>query len=184
VLPEEHVVDAGEEAIDTTPPGAPALGEAAVIRRPAASSQSGCQQGASSCDGSGSIGVAIEASDDDRTPAAEMGYVIELAGGRLPGNLSLPDGPVRADAEGLIWFVFSDRDQDIDVTLSVRAMDLGGNLGEPATVRIRHGGSGGCSAGAPAGPATLGLVILAVAAALRRRRVSSLARIERNHVEI
>lgn len=170
VLPEEHVVDAGEEAIDTTPPGAPVLGEVMVIRRPAQSSQYGCNQSASSCDGSGSIGLSIDASTDDRTPAAEMGYVIDVAAGRLPGNLSLPEVPVRADADGMVWFVFSDRDQDIDVTLSVQAMDLGGNLGEAATVRIRHGGSSGCSAGDHAGSATLALVIVALAVALRRRR--------------
>lgn len=163
---EEHTVDADEEAVDTTPPQAPVLGEVVINRSPEGG---GCMS-ATSCDGSGWLGFDITASADDRTPQAQMGYVIELADGELPGNMNLPAGPVRADAGGHIGFPFSDRDQDIDFTLSVRAMDLGGNLGEPVMVQVRDSGSSGCSAGGRSGPVTLILVMLALAAALRRRR--------------
>jgi uncharacterized protein (TIGR03382 family) len=160
----EHVVDADEEAVDTTPPEVPVL-EVMYSREPAGD---GCFS-ASSCQGSGSVGLGIEMAVDDRTSLGEMGYVIELAGGELPSGMRLPASPVRADY-GVIWLHFSDHDQDIDFTLSVRAMDLAGNLGEPVLVEASDGGSSGCSTGARSGPATLILVILALAVAVRRRR--------------
>ncbi len=66
--------------------------------------------------------------------------------------------------------VFYERDQNIDFELSVRAMDLGGNLSEPVLVQISDSNSSGCSAGARSGPVTLILVILALVAAQCRRR--------------
>jgi uncharacterized protein (TIGR03382 family) len=164
----EHVVDANEEAVDTTPPKLPVLGDVMVHRRPA---QNGCASSTSSCDGSGSIGIYIDAAMDDRTAEAEMGYVFELAGGELPDNMSLPPRPVRAELGGM-WLHFSDRDQPIDFTLEVRTMDLGGNLSEPVLVRVSDGGDAdGCSAGTRSGPVTMILVLLALVAALRRQNV-------------
>lgn len=179
-LQPEHVIDPGEEAADTTPPGTPVLGTPEFFRRP---DLSRCND-PSSCAGSGTIGVALDAPADDRTPGAEMGYVFEVTGGTLPANMNLPEAPVRADTEGVIWFLFSDDDQSIDVTLSVRAMDLGGNLGAPATVRLTHPGdvgcvgggtgndAGGCSAGTRAGLGTAAMVLLALAMTLHRREAS------------
>ena len=169
ISPMEHVVDADEEAIDTTPPEVPVLGEVVIERDPAGD---GCWS-ASACQGAGSVDLSIEMSADDRTSSDEMGYVIELAGGELPRNMTLPAGPVRAYSSGdsgVISFYFSDDDQDLDFTLSVRAMDLAGNLGEPVMVEVGDGSSSGCSAGARSGSMTMILVILALAVAVRRRR--------------
>jgi hypothetical protein len=179
----EHVIDPEEETADTTPPGVPVLPEPQFSRRP---SGPACDD-SNSCTGSGSIGVIIDAPADDRTPGAEMGYVLTLATGTLPTNMTLPETPVRAEADGTIWFYFSDQDQSIDFTLSVRAMDLGGNLGTPALVRVTHAGDvgcvddgpgggpgevGGCSAGARAGLGTAAMVLLVMALVLPRRRAS------------
>lgn len=167
----EHFTSADEVAVDQTPPAVPVLGGVLMHRRPERS-QNGCSQSASSCDGTGTIGISIDAAADDRTAEADMGYLIEIVGGELPDDIHLPTEPVRADESGIIWLPFADRDQDIDVTFSVRARDLGGNLGEPAVVEVIDGSprGGGCSAGTSAGPASLALVMLALAAALRRRR--------------
>lgn len=177
--PPEHLLDPGEEAADTTPPGAPVLGAPQFSRHP---DLPRCGN-PSSCVGSGAIRIVLSAPADDRTPGAEMGYVFEVTGGTLPTNLSLPETPVRATSDGGISFLFSDDDQSIDVTLSVRAMDLGGNLGAPATVRVTHPGkvgcvggpgndAGGCSAGARAGLGAAAMVLLALAITLHRRKES------------
>lgn len=167
----EHFVDADEAAVDTTPPAAPVIGEVMFHRRPDRSER-GCRQSASSCDGTGTIGISIDMAADDRTAEADMGYVIEIAGGALPSEVYLPMEAVRADESGILWFWFGDHDQDLDFTVSVRARDLGGNLGEPVEVQVIDSSQGGdgCSAGASAGPSTLALVMLALAASLRRRR--------------
>ena len=168
----EHFVDADEVEVDTTPPAAPVIGEVLFHRRPDKSSQNGCSQSASSCDGTGTIGISIDVAADDRTAEADMGYLIEITGGEPPDDFFLPTEPVRADESGIIWFPFSDRDQDIDFTFSVQARDLGGNVGEPAVVQVSDSSpqGGGCSAGASAGSTSLALVLLALAVALRRRR--------------
>jgi uncharacterized protein (TIGR03382 family) len=167
----EHFVDADEVEVDTTPPAAPVIGEVLFHRSPDGSSQNGCSQSASSCDGTGTIGISIDVAADDRTAEADMGYLIEITSGELPDEFFLPTEPVRADESGIIWLPFSDHGQDIDFAFSVQARDLGGNLGEPAVVQVSDSGpQGGCSAGASAGPASLALVLLALAAALRRRR--------------
>lgn len=171
---EEHVTDPAEEAADITPPGAPVLGAPELSRHP---DLPRCND-PSSCAGTGTIGVVIEAPADDRTSGADMGYVIEVSGGTLPANMSLPETPVRTGSDGFVWFYFSDQDQSIDVTLSVRAVDLGGNVGAPATVRVTHPGNigcvggdpAGCSAGTRAGLGTAAMVFLAMALVLYRRR--------------
>lgn len=175
---EEHLTDPAEEAADTTPPGAPVLGAPEFSRHP---DLPRCNN-PSSCVGTGMIGIVIEAPTDDRTPAADIGYVFEVSGGTAPASMNLPETPVRADINGSVWFYFSDQDQSIDVTLSVRAVDLGGNLGAPATVRVTHPGDvgcvgddpgddeGGCTAGTRANPGTAALMFLALALVLYRRR--------------
>lgn len=171
----EHFVDNDEVAVDTTPPAAPVITEVLFHRRPDRSSQNGCNQSASSCDGTGTIGISIDMVADDRTAEADMGYVIEIAGGELPEQMALPEEAVRADESGILWLWFGDRDQAIDFTVTVRARDLGGNVGEPTTVNVIDGaqdGGSGCSAGASGGPATLAVVMLALAASLRRRRAA------------
>lgn len=168
----EHTLDAGEEMADTAPPETPAV-EVMVIRRPATSAEAGCgTQAVSSCDGTGSVGLSITAAADDRTDSEQMGYVIELVGGDQPVNLGIPATPVRIDQDGTIWFQFSDSDQDIDMTLSVRAMDLGGNLSEPTVVQVESSGASGCStsAGTRTGSTTMALIGMALLWSLRKRR--------------
>jgi uncharacterized protein (TIGR03382 family) len=166
---EQQLTDPGEQVLDTTPPEAPALGEIEIYRRPESSGASGCQGAASSCDGSGGIGIPIGAPADDRTPASGIGYVVDIVGEGI-SDAEVPGYARLVDSNGHLWIHFHDRDQDIDITVAVRARDLGGNLSEPTLIDISSGGTGGCSAGARSGTASLALVILALAVALRRRR--------------
>jgi uncharacterized protein (TIGR03382 family) len=178
----EHTLDPGEETADTTAPGAPVLGALRVSRQP---SLPGCQD-SGACDGTGLISFAITAPADDRTPGAEMGYRLELAS-NVP-NVFPPDETVRVDSEGRIYIYFNDQDQALDFTLSVRAVDLGGNVGEPATIEVSHEGGvgclddgnppapapgegGGCSA-AGSSPGALVLASMALALVVRRRRIA------------
>lgn len=159
---DEHFINPDEVDVDRTPPAAPVFGEVVFDR-----------QGEGSCSGTGTIGIRIEASDD-RTAPEDMGYLIKIAGGTLPDDIFLPETPVRAGDDGIIYFPFEDRDQAIDVTFSVQARDLGGNVGAPAVVQAvddsPEADVAGCSASGSAGRASLALVMLALAVTLRQRR--------------
>jgi MYXO-CTERM domain-containing protein len=161
----EHFTSLDEVEVDRTPPDAPVPGEVVFHRR---------QPGGNSCSGTGTIGIHIDRAADDRTAQADMGYLIEITRGEQPDDIILPEGPVRADEDGTIWLPFADHDQEIDVTFSVRARDLGGNLGEPVEVQAfddsQEPGAAGCSASGSTGSASLALVMLALAVGLRQRR--------------
>jgi hypothetical protein len=92
----------------------------------------------------GSIELQIRA-EDDQTPADKMGYQIELIAGALPSGLTLPTQAVRAlgGAVYLAWADGSTDDQEsLSFSLSIRAVDLAGNLGPATTVQVHDGGSG------------------------------------------
>lgn len=161
-----HYIDENEAELDTTSPKPP-LSVAAEVHRK--DPENGCSYTANSCGDLAAIVIHVEPGLDDRTPEAELGYVFELVDGKLPDDRFLPEMPVRP-SYGPLVFHYDDHGQRIDFTVAVRAMDLGGNLSEPVIVEVSDPGSGGCSAGAQSGSATMILVILAVLVGLRRRR--------------
>jgi len=165
-LPETHELDAGEQQVDTTAPARPEV-TVDFVRRPA-TEPGGC--GAtmhSSCDGSGEVLLEVAPTSDDRSQPDQIGYLIEFAGGTPPTNMSLPTEPVRADGAGMIWLLFSDEDQPLDFALSIRAVDLAGNHGEPVMVEVIDSDSAGCSAIAARTTAmTWGLVVIALLCAI------------------
>ena len=128
----------------------------------------GCDDPASDCDGYyGDIKVAVVATDD-RASSSRLGYTLAVvAGGDLPRGLQLPSVDIIADPHGTRWLRFDPNDDGFDFELEVRVVDLNGNVSEPSITRIADGAGGGCST-APAGDAAL--VLLALAATLRRRR--------------
>src|ERR1041384_5215160 len=72
-------------ALDTVPPERPVVEEVRLNRSYGPRSD-GCSQSSSSCDGSGSLGVQIAPGRDDRTAPNELGYLIRVRGGELPGG--------------------------------------------------------------------------------------------------
>ncbi len=170
----EHELDAEEQQIDTTPPAPPELDEVMLIRRPASSSA--CGGAVNSCDGSGQVGIALLPTADDRSPADQIGYLVELVDGSLPGNLYIPEQPVRQIDGGALWFVFSDEDQEFEFSVSIRAVDLAGNMSEPILVEVFSGNSGCSATSNNRALGTWGVVLFALLWAVRRWRPDSASR--------
>ena len=113
---------------------------------------------------------------DDQTAVENLGYQIEVATGRLPDGLVLPTGAVRTLGGNLFlgWIDGASDDQEpLSFSLTIRAVDLAGNVGPPVTVTVADPGSGsGCVVAARPLPSTWPTTTLAIlfAAYLWRRR--------------
>src|SRR5688572_13878522 len=136
-------------AIDTTPPESPVLGEVRIGRSYGPRAD-GCSRSESSCDGSGALGVQIEPGDDDRTAPDDLGYLIRLRDGELPGAVTPSDRPVLLLGGGL-YVHFPDPGPDeqepIDVTFEVVAVDRAGNESAPTVAHATSPGDEGCAFG-------------------------------------
>jgi hypothetical protein len=167
-----HELDPQEQQLDSSAPGAVEV-LAVDIHRGQGPDCSGLgQQSSLSTDDTGTLAIRIAPPADDRTPAESMGYRIELLSGEAPAGL-LPDVDIRAfEADRILlhWVDGRRDDQEpLDFSLSIRAIDLGGNLGPRSdAVEARHPGSSGC---ATAGSAPLWALLIGLAL-LRRRRPS------------
>ena len=158
-----HVLDPAEQQLDTMAPGAPGVAELRVKRGVA---------GNTSCDDLGFITITPAPPVDDRTPAESLGYQLRLVEGELPSGLKLPEGPVRARTLpdepdptarwiGLHWIDGASGYQEaISFTLSLAAVDLAGNVGEPVAVVIDDPGSCGCRVASPRHGARSAVVLL------------------------
>jgi hypothetical protein len=142
-VPRPLVLD--PQSSDTTPPSAPTA-TVGSIRRGKGPETNGCNQSASSCDDLGSIDIAVTAADDEATPD-RLGFQLELADGALPSGLTLPSGPVLATA-GHLYLAWvdgaTDEQEAIAFTVTIRAVDLAGNISPPTTVKVASESSG-CS---------------------------------------
>jgi hypothetical protein len=143
-----HTLDAQAQSSDSTPPGAPTVAVES-IRRGKGPEGSGCSQSASSCDDLGSIALLVSATDD-QSPPEKTGYRIEIASGTLPSGLTLPGTDVRGMGDGRLFFGWNDGNTDaqepLSFSLMIRAVDLAGNVGQPATIQITDPGAGsGCT---------------------------------------
>lgn len=142
----EHFFDAVEQVEDVTAPSTPSF-EVEAIQRGVGPERAGCgQQSSTSCDDLGWITLRLLDVSDDRTARAEMGYLIETQG-EVPEGLSVPDVPVRFDDNTfvLVWIDGAhDHQERIDFTVTMRAVDLGGNVSDPsAPVEVRDGAHDG-----------------------------------------
>jgi hypothetical protein len=167
VPPIEHVLDPQEQQEDNSPPGqvdTPWYG----VTRGTGSSLS-CSS--TSCDDVGTLRLEIVAPQDDRTGPEDIGYRIEYLEGDMPTGL-LPEHDIRAD-DGIVFLYWDDEasanQEALYFKLSIRAVDLGGNLSEEATVlEIHNPGSCGCGS-RKFGPTELMLTLLALLLWSRRR---------------
>jgi hypothetical protein len=167
----EHDLDPAEQGIDVTPPHAPAVFELSITRGRGPQRGCGGETMATSCDDIGLVTLSVSA-DDDRTAKDETGYRIELASGKLPDGLLLPEQAVRASGGGqltLHWADGATDDQEaIDFSLAITAVDLAGNESTTATtVKITDAG-GFMQLARRLGP-RLPLVALLFGLAMRRR---------------
>jgi hypothetical protein len=176
-----HTLDAQAQGTDSTPPGLPTV-SVERIGRGKGPQRSGCGESGTSCDDLGTITLLVNATDD-QTSAESMGYQVELASGSLPSGLDIPSAAVRTMG-GRLYFYWIDGNTDdqeaVSFSLTIRAVDLAGNVGEPATIAISDPGSGsGCTV-ARRGPASgwhcTAVGILLLAFLLRRRTAWHLRR--------
>ncbi len=145
---ERHGLDPDEQKNDFIPPGRVSIVSAEVHHRGKGPDCEGLGYSQTGCDDVGSIEIEITPTSDDRTPSDKMGYRIELVDGEPPVGL-IPDYDVRSQG-GILWMNWIDEASDdqerLDFTITIRAVDMGGNLGQISEpIEIRHPGSGGCS---------------------------------------
>lgn len=174
-----HTLDPQAQATDTVAPAAPELSLGDIRRgKDPDTDYSSCSQSATSCDDLGSIALQVSARDD-QTTADHMGYTFEVTAGQPPSNLYLPSGAVRTRA-GNVYLYWNDGATDdeetIDFTLAVHAVDLAGNTGPAATLRVQHPGSGGGCAVLPCRPLSswpIPLLLFLLIRSARERRSRS-----------
>ncbi|HYO98417.1 MAG TPA: hypothetical protein VER33_28130 [Polyangiaceae bacterium] len=146
----------------------------------------GCERTVSSCDDLGMINLSFVAPQDPDSALDAIGYRLSLVAGELPVGLALPEHPVVAFADSkdpqrrhlhLVWIDGgSDKQEAIDFTVVIAAVDSNGNQGPPSDlVPIRSGGTRGCGlcGSAPPGqaPGAAFGALLALTWARRRGRV-------------
>ena len=162
-----HVVIPSMQATDQTPPTLPAIPPPEIHR------SDGSGQGCDNyCPSVGSIRIAALATDDMTAPD-KIGYRFTLEAGALPEGFSLPAADIETagPSVGLFWSGDT-RDEAVDFTLQVIAIDLAGNESAPQTVRVAHDPGGACAVAGGAGRRAplAGLLLAALLVAARRSR--------------
>ena len=145
-----HTLNQTEQMADRVAPARPAMATVGEMTRGRGPRMMGCggPVAASSCDNLGIVVLRVEGTDD-RTPADQLGYRLTLKSGTLPPGMDLPTGAVRArpidparPPQLLLAWVdgATNRQEAIDFTLSIAAVDLAGNAGEPIDLRVADPG--------------------------------------------
>jgi hypothetical protein len=144
----EHPID--PSSTDDVPPAAVEKVSIDIMRGHGPES-SGCNGSHSetSCDDLGIVGLRVTPPEDDSTPGDQLGFVITLTAGKLPGDVVLPPNAVRGfqGSLPLVWIDgASDEQEPIDFTVTLSAVDEAGNVGPPSNpIRIQDPGSSeGC----------------------------------------
>ena len=154
--PEPHALDRSQLA-DAVQPAAPSV--SVWIEE---AQDGGCSGVENPCAaGTGRRLVLMVAANDDRTPPDKLGF--RIGGMGLPFAVTRDMRPVG----DLIWFPIAD-DLEVDFEVSVRAVDLNGNVG-PATYVHAAEANGGCAARSGT-PMSFALIAIALGLLVRRRR--------------
>lgn len=149
--PEEFAVDPAH-ANDATPP--PAVTD--VVWEVHRSDDGGCSE--STCGGGGTISIDFVAADD-RTPGSRLGIEVRALAGD-DEHIAIPQGIWTWVEPGHVFFLFSDENYDIDVTLEITVVDLNGNRSPPVVVHIEDRVLVGCAASGPRGSHTSAILIV------------------------
>jgi hypothetical protein len=162
--PSPHTIDSALVGVDQTPPTLPQP----VVAEINHNESEGC--GASnSCHDIVSARITNLATDDT-TSSDQIGYRFAVVAGTRPAGFSLPDGTARMPIYDGSFSLYWTAGEDVDVTLTLFAVDAAGNQSAARTLRI-HDDLGGCSVGRNErrGVLTLAIMALVLAAAARRR---------------
>ena len=174
--PTAHVIDATMQETDHL---SPVFQSASASVTRGKSDQGGClSQSASSCDDLGIVSIYV-AANDDMTPPERIGYRLLLTSGTPPVGLAIPVDAIEASPPNRqLTFAWTDsgtaRQQYVNFTLQVVAVDIAGNESPPVTVQVRDGYAGECAAIAPGpvGPRPLAWFAAAALLLVARRRRS------------
>lgn len=161
-----HTLDSDEAGVDTTPPGP--IAEAAVAelvysRKPRPWR---CGGNDDICCDVGRLAIKVDDAADDRTPSIMMGYLVELVSGEIPA--AFPDTPVQL-VDGLLLHEWENDRDPLRATLSIRAVDLAGNVGPATLLEIDEAGGVGCHIADLEG-SVASFMILGLGLCLARRR--------------
>ena len=124
---------------DNEPPAATVVSEVRVDRGKGPLVENGRVVQRNSCEDIGSISIYMD------TPDQDVGYVLTLVDGVLPGGLRLPEAPRslarHAPILTLSWIDgASDRQDAFGFALRITSVDRAGNLGEPVEIVIEDDG--------------------------------------------
>jgi hypothetical protein len=149
--PTPHVIDASMQATDHV---SPVLQTARAEVTRGQTDQGGCLgQSGSSCDDIGTVAIHALATDD-MTPPERIGYRLLLTSGTPPVGLTIPVEAIEPpQPSNLLTLAWTDsgtaRQQPVNFTLQVVAVDLAGNESAPVTVLVHDPYVGECAAIAP-----------------------------------
>jgi len=133
------------------------------------------------CGGFGTIVLTVTEAEDDRTALEQMGFRIEIEGGKVPPGLDVFDGVQRVFVGKDLFLRFTDPDPDdqesFGFQLRLISVDLAGNESEPSEVIVASDpgdSGGGCTLARGAPPSAWPAVLVAfVLAGLTFRRKPS-----------
>ena len=148
--PVPHVIDTAMREVDQKPPtfsSSPTYLNY-VGRGHESPGAEGCGgSGDPGCDAYGVVHIEINLASDDQTPSVKIGYRFTVASGTPPAGLVFPENPVELPP-GETAFIFlwndgaTDRQEPVDFTLSIAAVDQAGNESTPQTVVVRDASPG------------------------------------------
>lgn len=129
---EFHQINPELRGVDDTPPSAPQVSAATLERRLGESCQGGvCVS--NSCGNLATLRLDLVAAEDDLTPAAGMGYRLEILDGEIPeslrGQLAVA---LRASGDVLLLRPAFEDAPLLNASLQVVAIDGAGNESEPS----------------------------------------------------
>jgi hypothetical protein len=109
--------------------------------------------------------VHVNASDD-QTPPDKLGYRVTITAGRAP---FVAPGDIRPDRDDLLAFDLGET-EELDFELAIRAVDLNGNIGPATYTQVAQSASGGCASHRAGRAMSFGLIGIALAFLVARRR--------------
>jgi hypothetical protein len=130
------------ESDDASPPGQIASIEVSSVNR------GNVVGGGGDCADIGSLTLAVEPGEDDRTPSGSLGYVVRAVEADAPQELGTGDTPILADDGRLVLFWVDGTalvQEPLDFTLAVAPVDEAGNEGPATEVFLGDAEGSGCA---------------------------------------